>query len=38
MGLFFNCFQEYGIVAKYTVRGSPEQNGVAKGRIATLRI
>ena len=36
MGPFAKYLQDYGIVAQYTMPGSPEQNGVAERRNRTL--
>ena len=36
LGPFIKFLQEHGIVAKYTMRGSPDQNGVAERRNRTL--
>ena len=35
-GLFAKFLQEHGIVAQYTMSGSPNQNGVAEKRNRTL--
>ena len=35
-GPFMKFLQEHGIVAQYTMPGSPDQNGVAKRRNRTL--
>ena len=36
LGLFVKFLQEHGIVAQYTMHGSPDQNGVAKRKNRTL--
>jgi len=36
LGLFAKFLQEHGIVAQYTMPGSPDQNGVAERRNRTL--
>ncbi|WRX07881.1 Integrase [Theobroma cacao] len=36
MGPFTKYLQEYGIIAQYTMLGSPEQNGVVERRNSTL--
>ena len=37
MGPFAKYFQDCGIIAQYTMLGSPEQNGVAERRNRTLK-
>ena len=36
LGLFGRHLQEYGIDAQYTMLGTPQQNGIVKGRNHTL--
>jgi transposase InsO family protein len=36
LGPFARFLQEHGIVAQYTMPGTPDQNGVAERRIRTL--